>query len=150
MLTGRPAIHPGHRDQGSVLMLMPAAVLIVLLLGAIAVDLTVVHLRQRAAVSAAASAANDAVTYGLDQSALRRGQGYHLDPNRVARAVTESIESQGLDDDLVSPPEVSQPTPDTVTVVLHVRALYIFARALPHGPTDTIVTATATATIDQR
>ena len=36
-----------RRDRGSVLMLMPAAVLIVLLLGAIAVDLTIVHLRQR-------------------------------------------------------------------------------------------------------
>jgi hypothetical protein len=131
-------------------MLMPAAVLIVLLLGAIAVDLTVVHLRQRAAVSAAASAANDAVTYGLDQSALRRGQGYHLDPNRVARAVAESIESQGLDDDLVSPPEISQTTPDTITVVLHVRARYLFARALPHGPTGSIVTATASATVDHR
>jgi hypothetical protein len=131
-------------------MLMPAAVLIVLLLGAIAVDLTVVHLRQRAAVSAAASAANDAVTYGLDQSALRRGEGYRLDPARVERAVAESIESQGLADDLTSPPEVTEPTPTTVTVVLHVRATYVFARALPHGPAGTTVTATSSATADQR
>jgi hypothetical protein len=132
MLTGRPTEPSRQPDRGSVLILMPAAVLIVLLLGAIAVDLTVVHLRQRAAVSAAASAANDAVTYGLDQSALRRGQGYHLDPN------------------LVSPPEISQTTPDTITVVLHVRARYLFARALPHGPTESIVTATASATVDHR
>ena len=38
-------------ERGTVLMLMPAAVLIVLLLGAIAVDLTVVHLRQRAGIT---------------------------------------------------------------------------------------------------
>ena len=131
-------------------MLMPAAVLIVLLLGAIAVDLTAVHLRQRAAISAAASAANDAVTYGLDQAALRRGDGYRLDPARVERAVAESIEAQGLADDLTEPPEVTEPVPGTVTVVLHVRASYVFARALPHGPTTTVVTATATATVDQR
>jgi len=137
-------------DRGSVLMLMPAAVLIVLLLGAIAVDLTVVHLRQRAAISAAGSAANDAVTYGLDQAALRRGDGYRLDLDRAARAVAQSIESQGLSDALASPPEVTEPSADRVTVVLRVRVGYIFAKALPHGPTEAIVTATATAAVEQR
>jgi len=137
-------------DRGSVLILMPAGVLIVLLLGAIAVDFTVIHLRQRAAISAAASAANDAVTYGLDQDALRRGAGYRLDPNRVARAVAESIDAQGLAGDLTAPPEVTEPGPGTVRVVLHVRAAYLFARSLPGAPSGTIVTATATATIDQR
>ncbi len=131
-------------------MLMPAAVLIVLLLGAIAVDLTVVHLRQRAAISAAGSAANDAVTYGLDEAALRRGVGYRLDPARVARAVAQSIESQGLTDDLVGPPEITETDPGAVTVVLRVRARYIFARALPHGPTQTTVTARSTASVEQR
>jgi len=127
-------------------MLMPAAVLIVLLLGAIAVDLTVIHLHQRAA----GSAANDAVTYGLDQSALRRGDGYRLDPDRVHQAVTESIESQGLTDDLAAPPQISITAPDTVTVTLDLHADYIFARALPHGPRTTTVHATASATADHR
>jgi len=131
-------------------MLMPAAVLIVLLLGAIAVDLTVIHLHQRAAISAAGSAANDAVTYGLDQSALRRGDGYRLDPDRVHQAVTESIESQGLTDDLAAPPQISITAPDTVTVTLDLHADYIFARALPHGPRTTTVHATASATADHR
>jgi Flp pilus assembly protein TadG len=148
VLNDRP--EPRRTDRGSVLMLMPAAVLIVLLLGAIAVDLTVVHMRQRAAISAAGSAANDAVTYGLDQAALRRGDGYRLDPDRVARAVAESIESQGLSADLVAPPEVTEPGPGTVTVVLRIRVGYIFAKALPHGPRATTVTATATASVEQR
>jgi len=43
-----------------VLMLMPAAVLIVLLLGAIAVDSAIVYLRQRQAYNVAFDAANDA------------------------------------------------------------------------------------------
>ena len=38
-------------DRGSVLMLMPAGVLVVLLLGAIAFDLSLVFLRQRQASS---------------------------------------------------------------------------------------------------
>ena len=131
-------------------MLMPAAVLIVLLLGAIAVDLTVIHLDQRAGISAAGSAANDAVTYGLDQSALRRGDGYRLDPDRVQQAVDDSLDAQGITDHLTAPPRITITAPDTVTVALDLRADYIFARALPHGPRSTTIHATATATADRR
>ena len=138
------------RDRGSVLMLMPAAVLIVLLLGAVAVDLTVIHLQQRAGISAAGSAANDAVTYGLDQAALRRGDGYHLDPDRVRLAVLEALAAQGLTDELTAPPRITITAPDTVTVSLDLRADYLFARAIPHGPRSTTVHATATATAEQR
>ena len=129
---------------------MPAAVLIVLVLGAIAVDLTAVQLRQRDAVSAAASAANDAVTYGLDETALRRGDGYHLDPARAHAAVTDSLRDQGLDDDLAAPPQVTITGPDTVTVTVWVRVPHIFAAALPGGLHTTTVRATATATVGQR
>ena len=155
MLTPRPGARPAGPDRlagdiGSALMLMLAAVLIVLLLGAVAVDLTVVQMRQRAAIAAAAGAANDAVTYGLDQSALRRGDGYRLDPARVDHAIAESLDAQGLADDLAAPPAVSEPTPGTVTVVLRVRVPSVFARALPGGPLTTTVTATASASVDER
>ncbi len=136
----------GH--AGSVLILMPAAVLIVLLLGAIAVDLTIVHLRQQQAIEAAASAANDAVTAGLDQAALRAGHGYRLDPTRVHAAVDRSITAQGLTDQLAAPPEIRQPGPDTITVIIRLRADYVFARALPGTPHATTVAGTATATAE--
>src|SRR5215471_12273387 len=85
------SLQDGRGERGSVLVLMPVGVLIVLLLGAIAVDLTAVHLRRQQAVDAAASAANDAVTFGLDEGALRTGHGYHLDPVRVREVVLRSI-----------------------------------------------------------
>jgi hypothetical protein len=135
--------------RGSVLVLMPVAVLIVLLLGAIAVDLTVVHLRQQQAIDAAASAANDAVTFGLDEDALRSGHGYYLDPNRVRRAVDESIADQGLSDELVGPPIVTEPTPNSVRVELTLQADYLFARSLPGAPRWTTVRGTATASAAQ-
>ncbi|HEY5153271.1 MAG TPA: hypothetical protein VIJ47_00960 [Acidimicrobiales bacterium] len=130
-------------------MLMPAAVLVVLLLGAIAVDLSIVHLRQREAVAAAASAANDAVTAGLDQTALRRGEGYRLDPAQVDQVVAESIESQGLADE-VTDVRVTMPTTDSVTVEVRLRAEELFARSLPTGPRTTEVRGTATASVQQR
>jgi hypothetical protein len=124
---------------------MPAAVMIVLLLGAIAVDLTVVHLRQQQAIEAAADAANDAVTVGVDRTALRTGRGYALDPDRVAWAVDQSLADQGLTDRLAAPPRITE-AGSTVTVTLTLRADYLFARALPDGPRSTTVQGTATAT----
>jgi len=126
---------------------MPAAMLIVLLLGAIAVDLTIVHLRQQQAIEAAASAANDAVTAGVDQDALRSGHGYRLDPDRVRAAVERSVRAQGLTDELVEAPEITEPDAWSVTVVLSLRADYLFARSLPGAPSGTTVQGTATATV---
>ncbi|HVN52567.1 MAG TPA: hypothetical protein VMT43_14120 [Acidimicrobiales bacterium] len=136
-------------DDGSALVLMPVAMLVVLLLGAIAVDLTAVHLRRQQAIEAAASAANDAVTFGLDESALRAGRGYRLDPGRVRRAVERSIEQQGLADDLVAPPVVTEPDPVSVRVEITLRADYVFARSLPGAPHSTEVRGAATATAVQ-
>ena len=53
-------------------MLMPAGVLVVLLLGAIAFDLSVVFLRQRQASSLAVDVANDLATAALDEDGVPR------------------------------------------------------------------------------
>ena len=141
---------PGTADRGSVLMLMPAAVLVVLVLGAIAVDLSLVHLARRELVVAAGAAANDAVTYGLDEDAWRRGEGYSLDPTRVDDAVNRSLAARGLLPRLVTPPVVRATGPDEVTVELAEPVDYLFAKALPGGPHRTVVRATATATVARR
>lgn len=123
---------PGRaREQGSVLMLMPAAIMIVLVLGAITVDLTVVRLGQRELIAAAGDAANDASTYGIDQSALRSGRGVVLDPDRAREAVVASLDAKGLLDRLASPPEVVVDADGTVEVRLVRRVPYVFAKALP-------------------
>lgn len=58
---GESRIHPRWPAQhGSVLMLMPAAVLVLVILAALAVDAAVVFLAQRQLADATAAAANDA------------------------------------------------------------------------------------------
>jgi len=131
-------------------MLMPAAVLIVMVLGAIAVDLTAVRLGQRELIAAAGDAANDAVTVGLDEAALRSGQGYRLDPDRARGAVLDALAAKGILDDLTEPPTVVVSSDDTVEVRLARRVPHIFARALPGVPHDELVRATVTARIEQR
>jgi type II secretory pathway component PulM len=77
-------------------MLMPAAVLVVVVLGAITVDSAVQFTAQRELVSAAQAAANDAVAYGIDENAFRAGRGYVIDPDRVDAVVQRSLASHGL------------------------------------------------------
>jgi hypothetical protein len=137
-------------DRGSVLMLMPAAILVVMVLGAIAVDLTAVRLGQRELVAAAGDAANDAVTVGLDEAALRRGAGYRIDPGRAEDAVLASLAAKGILDDLDEPPTVIVLGPDSVEVQLARRVPHIFAKALPGAPDDELVRATVTAQVEQR
>ncbi len=137
-------------DRGSVLILMPVAVLIVITLGAIAVDLSAVRLGQRELIAAAADAANDAVTVGLDEGALRRGAGYRLDPDRVEAAVLDSLAAKGLLDDLDESPAVTVTADGAVEVRLARRVPHIFAKALPGAPDDQLVRATASASVVQR
>jgi hypothetical protein len=131
-------------------MLMPAAVLIVMLLGAIAVDLSIVRLGQRELIAAAGDAANDAVTLGLDEAALRAGDGYHLDAGRARDAVVDTLAAKGILDDLAEPPSVIITGDAAVTVQIVRRVPHLFAKALPGAPDDQLVRATATARVEQR
>jgi Flp pilus assembly protein TadG len=132
-------------DRGSALMLMPAAVLVVMVLAAITMDLSLVHLGRRETMAAAEAAANDAATFGLDERAYRTGAGYALDPVRAHRAMQQSIAAAGLADDLASPPQMAV-LGTTVQVRLTIRVNYVFARALPGVAHSTTVTATGSAT----
>lgn len=88
--------HPVSRERGSVMFLYPVGFLIMLLLGAIAVDLGNAWLQQRRLADATDSAANDAVTYGLDQDVLRRDGEIELNEGRVADVVVASVAGQDL------------------------------------------------------
>ena len=131
-------------------MLMPAAFLILLVLGAIAVDLTAVRVGQRSVLGSATDAANDAVTAGLDESAYRMGAGYRLDPQRVREAVYASLYAKGILNRLTAAPEITIHADQSVTVRLRSEVDHIFARALP-GVSDPVpVRAEATARVATR
>ncbi|MGE3619796.1 MAG: hypothetical protein AB7L84_04960 [Acidimicrobiia bacterium] len=132
-------------ERASVLMLMPASVLIVLALAAIAVDLSLVFLRQREATSLATGLANDLSTVGADQAALRDGSGYRLvEEARLDRLADRWAADQAGPD--VVQVDVVRVGPDTVEVQVVLRAEHLFARALPGGAGSTTVRGTARAT----
>lgn len=132
-------------ERGSVLMLMPAAALIVLLLGAIAFDLSVVFLRQRQASSLAVDVANDLASAALDEGTFRASGRFELDPERADELGRLLVISSDLADEVVDV-EITVMGPDVVEVRLVVRVDYVFARAIPGAGDATTVTAAATAT----
>jgi hypothetical protein len=148
VLTARSGGRRLRSDDGSSLMLMPAAVLIVIVLGAMAADLSQVHNARRGLVGVADSVANDAVTYGLDTASLRRGTvtDYPFDDARVRQAVERSLavhRSPTRRYRLVG--YTTDRATRTVTVTLAARVEWIFAKALPGVGDDAEIAATGTA-----
>ena len=126
------------------LMLMPAAVLVVLLLGAIAFDLSVVFLRQRQASSLAVDVANDLATAALDEDAFRADGTYRLDADAADELAAVIVGASDLRDEVVEV-EVNLVGPDEVEVRLVLAVDYVFAKAIPGTSDGTTVEATATA-----
>jgi hypothetical protein len=131
------------RERASVLMLMPAGVLVVLLLGAIAFDLSLVFLRQRQASSLAVDLANDLATAALDEMAFRSDGVFRLDPERAEDLGTGLAAASDLADE-IREVEIEVVEPDTVTVRVVLEVEYVFARALPGAADGTTVAASAT------
>lgn len=138
---------PGSGQRGSVLMLMPAAVLVLVVLGAIAVDSAVVYLAEREVGSAAAAAANDAAGAAMsDGDFYRSGGEVTLDPGRAA-AVAQASAAARLprELELLGPPRV-EVAGRQVCVRVAARVRRIFAPAIPGGVADATVEAQAGAT----
>jgi hypothetical protein len=135
----------GRIERGSVLMLMPAAVLSVILLGSIAVDFAVVHLGERDLVTVAAAAANDAATYGIDQERFRQDGAIRLDRQRVLEAVRRSLSAHGAEVEVTEVDVEVDDATATVRVTLAGRVDYIFARAIPGVDHSTTIRATSEA-----
>ena len=115
-----------------------------LLLGAIAFDLSVVFLRQRQASSLAVDVANDLATAALDEEAFRAEGAYRLDPSRADELGDALVRASDLVDDVIDL-EVTVLTPDSVEVRVVLAVDYVFARAIPGTRDGTTVEATATA-----
>ena len=133
-------------DRGSTLLFFPAALLVVVVLASVTVDLGRLRLVQRQADDAAAAAANDAVTAGLDVDALRRGDDYRLDPHRVDRAVRRTVRAHDHAAVGALAVEADVTSPRSVAVALTGQVPLGFARVLPAAPDLVTVHARATAT----
>jgi len=132
------------RARGSVLMLMPAGLLIVFVLGSISIEFAAVSMRQRALYNAADAAANDAAAYAIDRVVLRATGEVVLDPTLVEEAVELSLRAQGIKLDSAPLVEVSADR-KTIHLELVQHVAFVIAGALP-GAHGTVVRANVRVT----
>ena len=125
-------------------MLFPAAILVVLILGSIAVDFSIVFLAERELAAAAAAAANDAAGAGVDTDHFRQTGEVVLNPDAVDRvgwaAIARRTSSFDLTDGVIAVLDAN-----TVEVRLRSEVSYIFAKIIPGAPRTATVEATARA-----
>jgi Flp pilus assembly protein TadG len=152
MVEPRPGT--AHGQRGSALVLVPAAVLVLVILGAIAVDLSIVFLGQRELANAAVAAANDAATAAISKEAFYRGRGHRAPgaievDDRQARDVAAQVLSvQAPRAVTVTGVEVRSPG-SQVCVAVEGRVDHLFARAIPGVPRSTTVRGRASASAVQ-
>lgn len=125
-------------------MLMPAGVLVVLMLGAIAFDLSLLFLRQREAASLANDVANDLATLAFDEPLFREAGRFELDPESAERLGRELIAISDLEDDVVAL-AIEVIDSDRVSVSITVEVDYVFARSIPGASDGTTVTGRSEA-----
>ena len=140
----RPAVRDG--DRGSVLMLMPAAVLVFMVLGALAVDYGGVFAAHRDLANAAAAASNDAATQAIDLSFFYETGELRLVPERAWQVAEQSLAARNLE--RLDAEVVDVRIEDggmSVVVTVRGHAKYLFARAVPGGREGIDVTASSEA-----
>lgn len=129
------------RQRGSVLMLMPAAVVIVLLLGAIAVDSAITYLKQRQAYNVAFDAANDAAGAGFDLDEARTSGELVWDPVQITALAEDAVAASGLAGvELVS----ARPDGEGVVVTVAITVEHLFVQVFGNPARDTLTISART------
>ena len=137
-----------RRERGSILLLMPAAVLVLLVLAAVAVDASLAFLGEREVANAAAAASNDAAGAALRDSDFYRQGRVVIDPALAEAVARRSVDARGeryLHDIHVD----VETNGDRVRVIVSGRVDYLFAAAIPGAPRHADVQAAATATAER-
>ncbi len=135
-------------ERGTVLLLFPAAMLIMVILGAITIDISLSQVRGRELDAVASSAANDALA-ALDIAALRNNGSIAINPSRAQTIVADSVALSELPSARVIAVDIAQASgqPPVVTVTLQLRVDFIIAPALPGNLSSTTITRTRSATV---
>lgn len=135
-------------DRGSVIMLFPAGFLIMMILGAIVIDVGVSQVRARELEVVASSAANDALG-ALDLTELRSRGELRFDLSRARLLVAESIAHGPLPDaEIVDVVVVGNgDAVPQLHVTLRLEVDFIMVPALPGDLDSTTITRTRSVSI---
>lgn len=135
----------GAADRGSVLMLVPAGILVLLLLAAIAVDAAIVLAAQRDLAHRTAAVAGDVANVAVDDERLYRDEEVELRADVAAAHVLMAFPPDRPPAGYVSWSAAARTDGRRVTVAARAEVKYLFAAGIPGVPRSTTVEATSTA-----
>lgn len=139
----------GRGERGSAVLLVPAGLLIVVLLAAVAVDVSRLYLARRELVDIAASAASDIAAAAIEPGPYLASGELHWSQARAEAALEDALARRGLADDVRASVALAGRSPSTqVEVVLEVDVRWLFARGLPGGGGTTAVRGGGWAVFD--
>ncbi len=128
----RRAPHPG--DRATTLLLFPAAILVVLALGAITIDLSALHGARRRAERVVTAVADDAAAV-IDVTALRRGLPPGIEMTRARIQALSDLAEADLPGTIVGTPQITPgPRPATIVVEVTLRMRRGLAGLIPGAP----------------
>lgn len=129
-------------------MLVPAGMLVILILGAIAVDSAAAFMAQRELINQAAAIANDAVTRAIPAEGLQAGASASPDPAVVDRMVRESLVGRRIGGGTVRAEDIDvQVEGQVVRIRASEDVPKVFATAVPGAPRSARVRATVSAEV---
>lgn len=135
-------------ERGSVLLLYPAGILVVIILGAMAVDYAIAFQAQRELANATTAVANDVAVEAISNQAFYQGGGRIVLSQQVVNGLqpTALVQSQ-LNRQFRGVQVQAGVSPDGRCVVLRAQADvdYIFAKAIPGASRSLTVHARAAA-----
>ena len=135
-------------ERGTTLLLFPAAVMIILLLGAIAVDLGQLQLAHRELIREVGSAADDAAQQ-IDLDALRGRGEIRIDLARARASVVDELSNASLPGRPVGVPSVSLgEAPGTIVVISTREIDHLFGRSIPGLPGSERITVRLVGSIE--
>jgi len=138
----------GAGQRGSALLLMPAGLLIVVLLAAVAFDVSRLYLARRELVDVAASAASDIAAEAIDPAAYLASGELRWSQARADAALREALARRGLEGDVRGSVSLGAGSSPQVEVVLEADVRWLFARGLPGGGATTTVRGGGWAVFD--
>jgi Flp pilus assembly protein TadG len=130
-------------------LLFPAAVLVMMVLGAITVDFSIAFLGERELAGATAAAANDAAARALSNRDFYQNGVVVLDGAAATELATDAVRS-ALDPERYHDVQVAvgvAPGGRGVVVTASAEVDYLFAQALPVAPGRARVEATSSASL---
>lgn len=138
----------GRRERGSVLLLFPAALLVILVLASIAADAALAFEAQRELANAVAGAANDAAVQALANGRFYRQGAVGLNDGEAGRLATAEVAAAaggGIRNLAVT----TSVTGNTITVMASGTVNKLFAPTIPGASRVARVTARSTARAEE-